>query len=742
MSVLDFESGARERLAASTFGALVDGEIVVDLFCGGGGATQGIEDAGLMVHECVNHCPTAIATHEVNHPQTNHRRGDVWKNKPAVVAAGRPVGLLWASPDCRHFSRARGAAPVSRRVRDLAWVVTRWAKDLSATGQGPRVIIVENVPEFLTWGPIREKRDGRKLVRDASGNVLMEPIPEKSGQTFRKWKRMLERCGYVVDWKVLDAADFGAASRRKRLYVIARRDGLPIVWPEATHVSNRKQTGQGRRVQRSVSTGNSGDRDEGRWEGSGDDRQISGFDAGGTHPSRLAGGNRGRVSAGPDSQGALKPHRTAAEIIDWSDLGTSIFDRKRPLQPKTLARIAEGIRRYVLNDPAPFVLRVTQGDGRGWHVTPADAPLNTQTTRQDLAVCTPVVAPQNGGVYGQRVDEPGPTITTKGHQAVISPVLVGAGGPVYAAKPRPSDQPLNTVIAEDHRAVVSPVLQQIRGDVAGKDVREPIPTITAGNGPGRGAGAAHAIGVSTPVLVTTGYGEREGQRPRCQAIADLLGTCVNGAKQAVVSPVLMSAGGPECAAVPADRPMGTVLPRDHRAIVTPVLMNNTTGHTGGPVTDPAPTVTTGGQAGVVAPVMAFLNHGGKQVGGVDEPLRTVVAGGGHAGLVAALMVSFYGNNKGGHRADMPLHTVTTLDRHGLVCVLIDGVEFVMVDILFRMLKPRELAAAMGFPATYQWPKTQREAVRLIGNAVSPPQAKALTRAVFPRGRGERKAVAG
>ena len=206
-------------------------EIVVDLFCGGGGATQGIEDAGLMVHECVNHDATAISTHALNHPSTNHRQSDIWHSDPKVVAAGRPVGLLWASPDCRHFSRARGAAPVSKSVRDLAWIVPAWAKAVA-----PRVIIVENVPEFTTWGPIRAKVcPAGKRVKDAGGRVMMEPVPEKRGQTFKRWRRMLERLGYVVEWRVLDAADFVAASRRKRLYVIARRDGQPITWPEVTH---------------------------------------------------------------------------------------------------------------------------------------------------------------------------------------------------------------------------------------------------------------------------------------------------------------------------------------------------------------------------------------------------------------------------------------------------------------------------------------------------------------------------
>lgn len=632
LDLLDMaERAAAEALRASPLGGLLRGEIVVDLFCGGGGATQGIEDAGLVVHECVNHCPTAIATHAANHPATNHRRGDVWKNTPEAVAAGRPVGLLWASPDCRHFSRARGAAPVSRRVRDLAWVVTRWAKavERGEYDARPRVIIVENVPEFLDWGPTRARvSPGGVVMADAQGRVVMEPVPHRKGETFRRWRRLLERAGYRVEWRVLDAADFGAASRRKRLYVIARRDGQPIVWPEVTHGRSKPEGDRSLLSHAHVRKARKGS----HGDATGPNDQSS--DA----PQRGLGGRAGvdysqrnRSVCGTEV-GVQLPHRAAAEVIDWSDLGTSIFERKRPLKDKTLARIAEGIRRYVLNAPggAPFVLRVTQtGEGRGWKVSGADAPLPTATTRQDLAVCTPVI-------------------------------------------------------------------QANRGNATPRSPGEPLPTITAGNGPGRGAGAGHAISVATPVL--------------------------------------MSAGGPECRAVPAGEPLGTVLPRDHRALVTPLLMHNTTHHQGGPVTGPTPTVTTGGQTGLVAPVMAYLNQGAKQSGPVvGEPMRTVVAGGGHAALVAALMVKFYGAEKGGQDARRPLGTVTTLDRHGLVCCVIEGVEFVIVDVLFRMLKPRELAAAMGFPETYTWPATQREAVRLIGNAVSPVQAAALVRAVLPRG---------
>lgn len=509
------ETGAAERLAVSAMAGLLPGEVVVDLFCGAGGWGEGLRrivPARTVVHAAVNHDAVAIETHRRNNPGCRHHRGDAWRARPRDVVGGSRVGILFASAACTTHSRARGSAPISKRVHMLGWCIARWMRE-----ESPRVVFVENVPEWKDWGPTVVGPDG-----------VRRQDPRRKGKHFRAWWRYCERLGYRMEMRVLDAPDYGAACRRRRLFIIARRDGEPIVWPRPTH--------------------------------------------------------------GP----GLIPHRSAAEVIDWSDLGRSIFDRRRPLADKTLGRIAEGIRRYVLNDPSPFVLRVTHGEGRGWQVSPADAPLPTQTTRQDLAVVCPVVAPQNTGVYGQTPEVPLPTVTTKGHQGLISPVMVSAGG-----------------------AVVGPE----------------------------------------------------------------------------------SVGGP----------MATVLTRDGRAIA--------------------------------APVLAYHRHGGGQHSDVRGPMLGMTAGGTHAGMVSALLTEFYGNG-GSRRADGPMGAVTTVDRHGLVVVVIDGVEFVIVDVLFRMLKPAELVAAMGFPEAFAWPATQRDTVRLIGNAVSPYQAEALIDAAMPRLRPERKEMAG
>ena len=195
-------------------------ELVIDLFAGGGGASTGIEQAiGRHVDIAVNHDPAAVSLHQANHPQTRHFVSDVFEVDPLVVADGQPVGLLWASPDCKHFSKAKGGKPVSKRVRGLAWVVVKWAKLVQ-----PRIICLENVEEFQTWGPLAA--DGR-------------PCPERKGSTFARWKAQLVALGYTVEHRELRACDYGAPTIRKRLFLVARRDGCPIVWPEPTHCDPR-----------------------------------------------------------------------------------------------------------------------------------------------------------------------------------------------------------------------------------------------------------------------------------------------------------------------------------------------------------------------------------------------------------------------------------------------------------------------------------------------------------------------
>lgn len=356
-------------------------ELVVDNFAGGGGASEGIEQAvGRPVDLAINHDEAAISVHTENHASSEHAVADVWDIDPEQATHGMPVGLAWFSPDCRHHSKAKGGRPVSKSVRGLAWVAARWAAKVK-----PRMIALENVEEFLDWGPLI-KRDG-KIV----------PDPARKGQTFRSFVRTLKRHGYQVDWKILRASDYGTPTIRKRLFLVARRDGLPIVWPKPTH---------------------------------------------------------GAPDSRPVRSGRLKPHRTAAECIDWSLPCPSIFDRPRPLAENTLRRIAKGVMRYVIESGDPFIVPIANYGNGGDSVQPVDEPLRT------------VTAWPKGGSF-----------------AVVAPTMVQVGyGERTGQAPRALDmhKPLGTVVAGGQKhALVSAFLAKHYTGVVGDDLRKPLPTITA-----------------------------------------------------------------------------------------------------------------------------------------------------------------------------------------------------------------------------------------------------------------------
>lgn len=287
-------------------------EILVDLFAGGGGVSTAMHSAlGISPHVACNHDRDAISMHTANHPQTQHYLADVFELDPYAATQGRPVGLLHASPDCTHHSQAASGQPRDRKIRALSWVVLRWAGQVA-----PRVITLENVRQITQWGPLVAKRDaqtGRVIKTDGSiaarGEVVplrqqyLVPDAKRAGQTWRRFLHALQALGYRVAWKLLCAADYGTPTTRERLFLVARRDGLPVVWPEPTHF---KQPARGQQ----------------RW-------------------------------------------RSAAECIDWSIPGNSIFDRKKPLAAKTLKRIARGIRRFVLDNPQPFVITTGEGSAAG-----------------------------------------------------------------------------------------------------------------------------------------------------------------------------------------------------------------------------------------------------------------------------------------------------------------------------------------------------------------------------------------
>ncbi len=329
--------------------------IVVDIFAGGGGASTGIEAAlGRPVDVAINHDPVALAVHRANHPGTHHLTADVWEVRPREATGGRPVDVLWLSPDCRHHSRAKGSKPKSDSVRSLAWVAIRWAADVR-----PRIIFLENVPEFEDWGPLNEQE---------------MPDRARRGLTFRRWCGRLRGLGYHVEHRILDASEYGAPTKRRRLFIVARRDGRPIRWPEPTH------------------------------------------------------GDRGR-----------RPLRAAAECIDWTLPCPSIFDRKKPLADKTLARVAAGIRRFVLETPTPYVvdgaanalIQTGYGErnGQAPRVLNLMEPLGTIVAGGSKhALVSAFLASHYGGEVGIPLTRPMRTITAKDHHGLVHTVLSNAPG--------------------------------------------------------------------------------------------------------------------------------------------------------------------------------------------------------------------------------------------------------------------------------------------------------------------------
>lgn len=605
---------------------------IIDSFAGGGGASTGIEMAlGRSPDVAINHDPVAIAMHTVNHPDTLHLTNDIWGIDPMSVLPGQPIGLLWASPDCKHFSKAKGKAPRSRNIRDLAWVVVDWAEK-----RKPDVILLENVEEFKTWGPV--DNDG-------------EPIKAFEGQTFDDWIKRLRKAGYKVEWRELRACDYGAPTIRKRLFVVARRDGAPV-WPKPTH---------------------------------------------------------GDPKSDAVKSGKLKPWRSAAEIIDWTLPCPSIFDTSpeimakhglravRPLADATLARVARGLKRYVLDAKEPFLVSVAHGD--------------------------------SGGRREYPLLEPYHTVTSNGVQ----------------------------------HALIEPFLSYAQHGGANRSVEDPHHTVTANK--------KDQNLVVAPTLVQSGYGERDGQMPRALDIEKPLGTVVaGGVKHAVVAPHLMTMRNGGKPFNGADEPAHTITAGGaHLHVVAGYLAQHNLGVTGHEATEPVSTITrTGSQQSVVGAVLT-RQFGTGASHSPSEPLRTVMAdgAGGKTQLSTAFFAKYYGTGDGA-TMDEPTHTVTTKDRFGLVeaaiaappftedmaeraravadflrgqgfwdarefvTLEIAGVTFIIADIGMRMLTPRELFNAQGFPPDYKIDRdldgnlfSKSDQIGRAGNSVCPPLAAAL-----------------
>lgn len=539
-------------------GKMNQDEIIVDNFAGGGGASTGIELAiGRSVDVAINHDPDAIAMHTANHPNTKHYCEDVFDIDPQEVTQGRKVALCWLSPDCKHFSKAKGGKPVDKKIRGLAWIAVRWAVKVR-----PRVIILENVEEFKSWGPLKDNR----------------PDPERKGQTFSIFVKQLEKEGYKVEWRELKACDFGAPTTRKRFFMIARCDGQEIVWPQPNY------------------------------------------------------GQRNSLEV---EQGLLKPYKSAAEIIDWSVPGKSIFGRKKPLVENTLKRIGRGLKKFVIDSPDPFIVRIGQtGFGKDRLQYSLSDSLTTITSKAEHCLVTPYVAVNTTGHSGSDINDPLKTITTGGHHMLIEPHLVEAvpflskyyGGNYNGSGIELSD-PTDTITSVDHHSLVTAFISKCYGGQnrsTSSDIKDCLHTVTARN--------VHS-------LVKVKLSSEEVPKDE---IEEFLEKYCDG---------------------------------------TPILGEKNS-HTN-----------------------------------------------------SAFLVKYYGNDTG-QSINEPVHTIPTRDRFGLI--QIKGVEYKIVDITLRMLLPRELFNAMGFPGNYiidrdqfgkKIPKDKQ--VARCGNAVSPPTPKALVKSNLP-----------
>lgn len=586
-------------------------EIFVDNFAGGGGASTGIEiGLGVTVAAAINHDPAAILMHKTNHPYTEHYQASVWDIDPREVCRGRPVAGAWFSPDCKHFSKAKGAALVNREIRGLAWITLRWAALVR-----PRVIMLENVEEFQTWGPVRKGK----------------PVKKLAGTTFRKFISQLRDLGYAVEYRELVAADLGAPTTRKRFVLIARCDGRPIVWPERTHAPR-------------------------------DSEEVR--------------------------SGRLKPWRSAAEIIDWSLPCPSVFESKaeilekyglkavRPLADNTMRRIIRGVDKFTIRSEEPFIVPTGYGERKGQapRVHDIEEPLPTVVGSGKHNLCRPLLTPylaecnHAGGGHIADTREPYKTITAKHTGGIVAPSLIqyhteqtenvrasGLGVPIntvdasnryglacanlveYYTGGRPLDvaDPLHTVTSHDREAVVAAHIAKYYGGVVGEKMEEPLPTVTAIDH--NAVCAAHVVKFK---------GDNLGSNPA--------------------------------------EPMQTVTASAGR--------NRACG------------------GGTFALCKVWLCKTG------DSGLH-------HWPEVRALLNRYCGY---------------TLAEDELLLLEIGGVFYYIADIGLRMLSPRELYNAMGFPPDYiidrdytGKPYPKNEQVARCGNAVCPPLAAAVARAAFP-----------
>jgi DNA (cytosine-5)-methyltransferase 1 len=629
--------------------------LIADLFCGAGGSSTGAKRALLeldikMDLLCVNHWPTAIDTHTRNHPEARHYCQDVSTVRPHIVVPEGRLDLLMASPTCTFHSRARGGKPISDQQRMDPWHIIGWLSDLRV-----KRLLIENVPEFMRWGPV-DPRTGR-------------PIKNREGEYFIRWVETIKTFFKQVDFRIVNCANYGDPTTRERFFLMATNSAKPLRWPAATHAK------------------------------------------------------RGATKGGLFAK-ALQPWPSARDnVIDWSIRGRSIFDRKRPLSPKTLARIYAGAQKFGWPEPflvvlrnhmagqsvdgplptitgggthiglaEPVVFQVNQGGDRKRNIRSVLDPLQTVVTRPSLGLAEPfVLSSQNSGAP-RSTEEPLPTITTGGagnaaRPGCARPALIEAfvmSGHAGGA-PRSVDEPIPGMTAMNNGPlVVEPFVLNRHGDngsTRAHSVEEPIPTADC-----RGAGY-----VVEPMIAPY-YGSGSGET--CQGVDKPLPSVTTKGRFGLVVPVTQSGGGPNARSVE----------------------------------DPLPTLTTakGGEFAMVMPVTH--DDTSSRARSADEPLPTVTAAPrGELAFIAAQFGERKGQAPRVHDIGEP---APTLCAEGRIQLVEPGRDF---DILFRMLEPHELAAAMSFNVEdqrYEFAGTKTDIIKQIGNAVPCRTAAALVRALF------------
>lgn len=655
---------------------------VADLFAGAGGTSTGMLRAieamgGLAQIVAVNHWPVAVATHTANHGKARHYCMSLETAEPEDLVPGRRLDLLVASPECVHFSRARGGKPVNDQRRSGADWVLRWLERLDV-----KVLLIENVKEFMSWGDLDEKG---------------HPVSQKRGRFFLEWLDKIRALGYKLDHTTLNAANYGDVTTRERFFLIARKDGRPIRWPEPTHRKPAK-AGTGER-----------------------------FDP-------------------------LPPWRAAREIIDWSELGPSMLDRSKPLSLKTRLRIARGLQKFggllaplyirlldlpsedeerfvagcagavaeafILsrnghNDPNgrarpaadPLATVTSSGSGTGYVVSPAAEPFiaaNTEnavpkstadpfgtfTTIPGIYFATPMVEPfvfaNRNNAVAVGMDQPAPTFTT------------ATGGGAYLVNPQ-----------------AEPFVLGQQSDSAARGTDQPIPTVATG-------GVIRLFSPFLDVYYATGQAD---------AVDDPLSTATTKPRHALVSPLVVPYG-PKAEARSADGPLPTIMTKDRLGMAAPVVVQFDQSGNGAGVKsagEPLGVLVTKANRAVATPIASVITPGfaerkgqAPRIHDVEEPVPSIAATG-HLHLATATL-------------DAIQAAAQTIDPKRLV--VIDGVLCVL-DIRFRMLTNTELALAMGFPADYQFTGTKSDVTKQIGNAVPVNTAQALISAILdPEGKAD------